>query len=90
MLSQSAWFVGVLWLLRWESIFELRLILQILPVLLIPLQVIFNNFAEEILSWIGGWFRNGISYRDSSAHPSWSHTNIASCVSLVAWWAPNN
>ena len=46
--------MGVVWILRWESNFELRLLLQILPILLIPLQTIFNNVAEELLSWIGG------------------------------------
>lgn len=51
---QSAWFVGVLWILRWESLFEVLMVAQILPVLLIPLQVIVNNVLEEVLSWLEG------------------------------------
>jgi len=51
---QSAWFVGVLWIMRWESLFEVLMVAQILPVLLIPLQVIVNNVLEEILSWLEG------------------------------------
>ena len=65
--------MGVLWLLRWESEVELWLILQILPVLLIPLQVIFNNFAEEILSWIGGGFLSC----NNSAHLAMKHRRTA-------------
>ncbi|CAL5225871.1 g8656 [Coccomyxa viridis] len=63
----SAWFVGVMWILRWESNFELRLLLQILPILLIPLQTIFNNVAEEILSWIGGSGQPGLLSGDVQA-----------------------
>ena len=51
---QSAWFVGVLWIMRWESLFEVLMVAQILPVLLIPLQTIVNNVLEEIFSWLEG------------------------------------
>ena len=51
---QSAWFVGVLWIMRWESLFEVLMVAQILPVLLIPLQAIVNNVLEEVLSWLEG------------------------------------
>ena len=30
------------------------MILQILPILVVPLQIIFNNVLEEVLSWIYG------------------------------------
>ena len=51
---QSAWFVGLLWILQWESMFEILMVGTIFPVLLIPLGTIFGNVGEELLSWIGG------------------------------------
>ena len=30
------------------------MILQILPVLVVPLQIILNNVLEEVLSWVYG------------------------------------
>ena len=51
---QSAWFVGLLWILQWESMFEILMVGTIFPVLLVPLGTIFGNVGEELLSWIGG------------------------------------
>ena len=55
---QSAWSLGVLWILHSArgSTLELLQLLQILPILLIPLQGVVSNVAEEMLGWIGGSF----------------------------------
>ena len=52
--ARTGWFVGILWILQSESFLEVAMILQILPILLVPLQIIFNNVLEEVLSWVYG------------------------------------
>ena len=52
--AHSQWFLGIVWILQWDSIVEVLMILQILPLLMVPLQVIFSNFLEEVMSWIFG------------------------------------
>lgn len=74
-----------MWMLRWESVLELRLVLQILPVLLIPLQTIFNNAAEEVLSWIEGV----LLHCDSSSRPlSSPEKPIVAYSSWPNSWSP--
>lgn len=46
--------MGILWILQSESFLEVAMIFQIIPILLVPLQTIFNNVLEEILSWFFG------------------------------------
>lgn len=52
--SSIGWFVGILWILQSESFLEVAMIFQIIPILLVPLQIIFNNVLEEVLSWVFG------------------------------------
>ena len=52
--GRIGWFRGILWVLQSESFLEVAMILQILPVLVVPLQIIFNNVLEEVLSWVYG------------------------------------
>ncbi|KAK9916203.1 hypothetical protein WJX75_010017 [Coccomyxa subellipsoidea] len=52
--SSTGWFVGILWILQSESFLEVAMIFQIIPILLVPLQIIFNNVLEEVLSWLFG------------------------------------
>jgi len=52
--SRRGWFLGILWILQSESYLEVAMIMQILPLLLIPLQLILNNALEEIMSWLFG------------------------------------
>ncbi|CAL8470328.1 g9870 [Coccomyxa elongata] len=52
--GRTGWFRGIYWILQSESFLEVAMILQILPVLLVPLQIIFNNVLEEALSCFYG------------------------------------
>lgn len=56
------WFRGLLWLSATESFLELAMILQILPILLVPLQSVFNNILEEVLSWFYGTIQSILTH----------------------------
>ena len=48
--------LGALWMWHLGSTLDLRLLLHIVPIILLPLQAILGNVAEEILSWMEGSF----------------------------------
>ena len=52
----SRWYLGIFWILQWESLLEITMLVQILPLLMVPLQAIFSNFLEEVMSWVYGQY----------------------------------
>ena len=52
--SQTEWFGGVLWFATWESLLEVTMVAQIIPLLVVPMQGLVGNCLEEALSWVYG------------------------------------
>lgn len=62
------------------------MIFQIIPILLVPLQIIFNNVLEEVLSWVFG--KQTLPPKNlKTSVQSWNHADEReTCQQLLEWW----
>lgn len=82
--SSTGWFVGILWILQSESFLEVAMIFQIIPILLVPLQIIFNNVLEEVLSWLFG--KQTLPLKSENIGQSWNQVDQkGNMPTTIAW-----